>query len=91
MLACLLNNFAAAFCTGVHFISVIGLSFKSSLNQDETVAGKVAVEQTGPSQLELEPTDWLLSAEAEHKAWTANQLIAYWCHLLLRGAQWSAN
>ncbi len=39
------SNSAAAICAGSRFILfVVALSFKSSLNWDETVAGKVAVE-----------------------------------------------
>ncbi len=36
---------------------IVAHSFNCSLNRDETVAGKVEAEQTGLSQLELEPTD----------------------------------
>ncbi len=64
--------FASAF---ILFLFVIALSVKSSLNQDETVAGKVAAEQTGPSQLELKPTDGVtcrhsvvVRGESERKA-----------------------
>ncbi len=52
--------------------------FKSSF----TVAGKVAAESTGPSQLKLDPTDGVTCSdsvvgrgESEHNARTANQLI----------------
>ncbi len=44
------------------------------MNRDETVAGKVTAEETGPSQLKIEPT--LVSrGESERKAQTANQLV----------------
>ncbi len=47
-----------AVCTTLRFISfVVALSFNSSLNKDEKSAGKVAAEQTDPSQFELKPTD----------------------------------
>ncbi len=63
---------------------VVALCFKSSLNWDETVAGKATAESTGPSQLKLEPTDGVACrhfvvvvgrGESEHKARTANQLV----------------
>ncbi len=59
---------AAAVCSGSCFISfVVFLSFKSSLNWDQTVAGKVAVEETAPSQLELEPSKLVVtSAMSSH-------------------------
>ncbi len=72
------NNSAAAspscFCSNSGFISfVVALSLRSSLNEGETVAGKVAVEWTCPSQ--LEPTDGVDRVKSEHKAETANQLV----------------
>ncbi len=39
------NKSAAAVCSGSHFISfAVSLSFKSNLNWEQTVAGKVAAE-----------------------------------------------
>ncbi len=77
------SNSAAAVCSDSHFISfVVTLFFKSSLNQDETVAEEVAAEITGPSQLELQSTDGVACrhsvvsrGESEHKARTTNQLM----------------
>ncbi len=56
---------------------VLTLSFKSGLNQDEKVAGKVAAEGTHSFRLELEPTDSAACSrgESECRARTANQLI----------------
>ncbi len=70
-------------CASSHFVSFfVAFFFKSSLNRDKTVAVKVAVESTNPSQLELEPTDGVAcrhsvfgGGESERKARTANQLV----------------
>ncbi len=62
-------------------IFVVALSIKSSLKQDETVAGKVAAEWTGPSELEYELTDVACRhsvvnrGESECKVQQAKQLV----------------
>ncbi len=46
------------FCSGSCFILFfVALCFQFILNQDKMVVGNVAVEETGPFQLEHEPTD----------------------------------
>ncbi len=74
------SNSAAVVCAGSCFTSfVVALSFKSSLNWDERVAGKVVAEWTGPSQLELRSTDAVACRQCCWQRWVrarwANQLI----------------
>ncbi len=56
------NNFTVAVCAGLRLFRLLSLSLKSSLNQDEMVAGKGAVTVVD-------------RGEPERMAQTANQLV----------------
>ncbi len=81
----------AAVCAGCALFPWLSLSLLrpvwTETNRDSMVAGKVAAEWTGPSQLELKPTDGVACrhsvvgrGESEH----SELISSYRCHLSLR-------